>query len=110
MKSAVEMVVAAAWAAAAAWVAAAAWAAAWASAAAWAARDSGVWRPDMMVDVVGSGRRSSSLTRKRKRYEHELCFDTAGEEGCFDVGSVDKFRGRRSRTAIGGGGSVVVVV
>jgi hypothetical protein len=48
MKSAVEMVVAAAWAAAAAWVAAAACAAAWASAAAWAARDSGVWRPDMV--------------------------------------------------------------
>jgi hypothetical protein len=58
MKSAVEMVVAAAWAAAAAWVAAAACAAAWASAAAWAARESGVWRPDILRGSSSAGRSS----------------------------------------------------
>jgi hypothetical protein len=64
MKSAAEMVPAAAWAAAAAaWVAAAAWAAAWASAAAWAARDIGVCRLDMMMDDSSIG----SISRTEQR-------------------------------------------
>jgi hypothetical protein len=65
MKSAVEMVVAAAWAAAAAaWVAAAAWAAAWALAAAWAARDSGVWRRDIVEESKSDSRKQRCKQRQ----------------------------------------------